>query len=300
MQPYQIGIDLGGTKIESVLFDPQGRENQRIRISTPRNQTDTYIAILEAVEGLIRDTINYIPKPQHYTIGVGIPGTIHKDTQLVQNANTTSLNGKPFKHDLEKKLGCRIGIENDANCFTLAESTHGAAEGYPMVFGIILGTGCGGGLCIYGHIHQGKHWIAGEWGHFPVDPEGAQCFCGNHGCIETKISGSGVEKAYLRKYKKHSSMPAIVEGFREGRVDCIEVFEEFLKNFGRCLGGLISTLDPDAIVLGGGLSKIDELYTLGVEQVRHYAFHEHVTTPILRNKLGDSAGVYGAAWIGAQ
>ena len=300
MKPYQIGIDLGGTKTETILFDPKGKEIFRKRIPTPRPGKNPYQAILDTVQGLISETIRHIPISQTYTIGVGIPGTIAPETDLVQNANTTCLNGKPFKQELEKCLSHPIGIENDANCFTLAETRAGAAKGYRIVFGIILGTGCGGGISIDGKIHRGKHWIAGEWGHFSVDPDGASCFCENRGCVETKLSGTGVENAFFQHYGKRLTMETIVDGYRNGHIDCTQIFKQFLDDFGRCLGGLISILDPDVIVLGGGLSNIEELYSIGVESIRRYAFHEHVSTPILKNRLGDSAGVYGAAWIGAD
>jgi len=298
MKPYKIGIDLGGTKIETILFDPVDDILHRKRIPTPRGGNNEYNDIRDAVCGLIQDTIKRIPASDAYTVGVGIPGTIHAEKHVVQNANTTSLTGKPFKKDLEIMLGRPIGMENDANCFALAEVLKGAAQGFGLVFGMILGTGCGGGICIDGNIHRGHHQIAGEWGHFPVDPEGERCWCGNRGCIETKISGTGVANAYKRKYKEEISFKEIVDRHRQGGPRCRDIFEQFLDNFGRCVGGLISLLDPDAIVIGGGLSNIDELYTAGIDRVQRYAIHEHIKTPILKNKLGDSAGVYGAAWIG--
>jgi fructokinase len=298
MKPYQIGIDLGGTKTEAILFDPDGCEMFRERRPTPKQGSDVYTAICDTVHQLIEDTAGKIPGGKFYTVGIGIPGIIDTKTLLVQNANTTSLIGKPFKRELEKRLGRPIGVENDANCFTLAEAREGAAKGYRMVFGIIMGTGCGGGICVDNRVHDGLNGIAGEWGHFPVDPKGLECFCGNKGCIETKISGTGVEKSHARRFNKSLKMDAIVDGYRKGDPECSYTFLTFLEDFGRSLGGLISLLDPDAIVLGGGLSNIDELYTLGMEKVRQYAFHPRATTPVLENKLGDSAGVFGAAWIG--
>ncbi|GBC60493.1 N-acetylglucosamine kinase [Desulfonema ishimotonii] len=299
MKKYKIGIDLGGTKIESILLDPAGKEVlTRKRVATPGNVADRYHAICSAVCGLVRDTMKAIPDAQDCTVGIGIPGTLSRRTQLVQNANTTCLIGKPFRRHLAEDLKRPVGMENDANCFTQAESLSGAAQGYRIVFGVIMGTGCGGGLCIDGRIHHGRHDIAGEWGHFSVDPDGAPCYCGHRGCVETKISGSGVENAFHRRFGKRLSMQEIVSGHRRGDRECVEIFEQFLEDFGRCLGGLISILDPDAVVLGGGLSAIEELYGPGLARVRHCAFHQHIETPILRNRLGDSAGVYGAAWIG--
>jgi fructokinase len=295
---YQIGIDLGGTKIESVLFDPQGSELLRERVPTPAGTVDDHKAILDRISGQVVVAAEKIPPGAAYTIGVCIPGILDARTGLVQNANTTSLMGHPFKAELEARLGHPVGMENDANCFTLAEALQGAGRGYRMVFGIIMGTGCGGGLCLAGRLHSGLHGIAGEWGHFSIDPRGTTCFCGNRGCIETKISGTGVTRNHEQRWGKRLRMEEIVDGYRQGDEQCQATFETFLEDFGRSVGGLISLLDPDAIVIGGGLSHIDELYTLGRERVRTYAFHPKAQTPILKNQLGDSAGIYGAAWAG--
>jgi fructokinase len=297
-QLYKIGIDLGGTKTEAILLDPADVVLRRERIATPR--PDGYGAILSSVAALITETVRKVPAGQQYTIGIGIPGSIDTATGLVQNANTTCLIGKPLQQDIETMLGTRVVMENDANCFTLAECRAGAGQGYAFVFGVIMGTGCGGGICSSGHVRRGSHGIAGEWGHYAVDPRGAECYCGNRGCVETKISGSGVSAAFHRAHGRHLSMEAIVRGYRNGDAACSAAVLRFLDDFGRCLGGLISVLDPDAVVLGGGLSNIDELYSLGIERVRQYVFHNNMTTPILKNRLGDSAGVFGAAWIGAE
>ena len=296
MKPYKIGIDLGGTKTEVIILDPGDNEFYRKRV--PTKDKDDYQKILLFVHNIILETIDKIPQKANCTIGVGIPGSINTETQLVQNANTTCLIGNPFQKDLEKLLTRKVGMENDANCFTLAESLSGAVKGYHFVFGIIIGTGCGGGICINGKVIKGVHGIAGEWGHFSVDPMGDKCYCGNLGCVETKISGSGVEHAFFKKYNIRMKMHEIVQGARNNDKKCYEAFGLFLDDFGRCVGGLISILDPDAIVIGGGLSNIDELYTKGIEHVRNYAFHRKIQTPIIKNQLGDSAGVFGAAWIG--
>ena len=297
---YRLGVDLGGTKTEVILIDPDGPVRHRERIPTPRHPDppQEYSGLVDTVAAIIHDTLAHVPPSSSATIGVGIPGTINPQNGLVQNANTNSLIGRSFQKDLEQRLGRPIGMENDANCFTIAEARQGAGKGYELVFGIIMGTGCGGALSINGRLHRGRHRIAGEWGHFSVDPLGAACYCGNAGCVETKISGGGVESNYQRRFGRMLTMDRITRGFRDGNPDCRSVFEQFIEDYGRCLGGLISILDPDAVVLGGGLSNIDELYTLGLERVRRYAFHERIETPILRNKLGDSAGVFGAAWIG--
>ncbi|MDJ0783610.1 MAG: ROK family protein [Desulfosarcinaceae bacterium] len=295
---FQIGIDLGGTKIEAVLLDPQRKEVLRKRVATPVGTADDHLAILEGVHQQVVAAAAHIPEGAHYTIGVCIPGIVDARTGVVQNANTTSLIGHPFQAELEARLGHPVGMENDANCFTLAEALRGAGRAYRMVFGIIMGTGCGGGLCIEGRLHDGLHGIAGEWGHFSIDPRGATCFCGNRGCVETKISGTGVARHHRERWGKRLRMEEIVAGYRSGDPQCRETFEDFLDDFGRSLGGLISLLDPDAVVIGGGLSHIDELYTLGRERVQTYAFHPKAQTPILKNQLGDSAGIYGAAWAG--
>jgi len=293
---YNIGIDLGGTKTEIILINADNKEIFRKRIQTP--VLSGYKAIINSVYNLIVDTACKVPSGHEYTIGMGIPGSIDAKTGFVQNANTTCLIGKPLQEDIENLLRRKIEIQNDANCFTLAEAISGAGEGYGIVFGVIMGTGCGGGICIDGSVRKGNHSISGEWGHFSVDPDGAECYCGNKGCIETKISGGGVESAYYIKYGNHLTMSDIVEGYRNGESTCLSTFECFLDDFGRCLGGLISILDPDIVVLGGGLSNIPELYTKGYKYITKYAFHGAIKTPVLKNKLGDSAGVFGAAWIG--
>lgn len=291
-----IGIDLGGTKTEAVVINPDGIVLWRQRRPTP--QADGYDAVVTIVSQMILEATTKLPAGYPYTVGVGIPGSIDTSTNLVRNANSTCLIGHPLQTDIERLISCPIRIRNDADCFTLAECHSGAGRGYSVVFGIIMGTGCGGGICIDGVVREGSHRIAGEWGHVSVDPDGAVCYCGNRGCIETLISGSGVEAAFFQEHGQRLTMGEIVEQARGGDKRCRKTFDRFLADFGRCLGGLISILDPDAVVLGGGLSNIEELYTDGREQVRKYAFHDKLHTPILKNQLGDSAGVFGAAWIG--
>lgn len=295
-EPYRIGIDLGGTKTEAVLLDPFDAVLFRERRATPLARG--YDAVLALVTQMVRAAAGRIPAGHCYRVGIGIPGSIDAATGLVRNANSVCLIGRPFAADLERLLGRRIGVRNDADCFTLAECRNGAAAGFGLVFGVIMGTGCGGGICIDGEVREGPHRICGEWGHMSVDPLGAKCYCGNRGCVETRISGSGVEAAFLSRYGESLRMDQIVAGARSGEPRCAQAFETFLDDFGRSLGGVISLLDPDAVVLGGGLSNIEELYSEGVERVRHYAFHGNLRTPVLKNLMGDSAGVFGAAWIG--
>ena len=294
--PFRVGIDLGGTKTEALLLSPDGTVMLRERRATPLDQG--YRAVVAVVAETVRQALDRVPAGAPCMVGVGIPGSSDERTGLVRNANSTCLIGRSLQGDLEQELGRAVVLRNDADCFTLAECRHGAGLGYGLVFGVIMGTGCGGGICIDGRVRQGPHRIAGEWGHLSVDPEGAQCYCGNRGCVETKISGSGVEAAFARDYGERLPIERIVAGARLGEPRCCAAVERFLDDFGRCLGGLISILDPDAVVLGGGLSNIFELYTAGIERVRRYAFHDDLSTPILKNRLGDSAGVFGAAWIG--
>lgn len=299
MMKYQIGIDLGGTKIEIVLLDPQNRELFRKRVPTPTETDDDFHAIVEQIARLVQESVNRLPTGAQYTVGVGIPGIMDLTNGLVVKApNAASLIGHPFKVELEARIGHAVGMQNDANCFTLAEALRGAGRGYRTVFGIIMGTGCGGGICIDGRLHTGRHGMAGEWGHQPFDVHGTQCFCGNRGCIETRISGTGVARAHFERFGQKRRMEEIVDGYRKGQPQCMATFSQFIEDFGRSLGGLLSLLDPDVVVLGGGLSHINELYTLGAEKSRQHAFYPMAGTPILKNQLGDSAGIYGAAWAG--
>jgi fructokinase len=293
---HRIGIDLGGTKIEVLLLAPDDTVLLRRRIPSPAREG--YSAVLASLHMLITETATLVPPETPYKVGIGIPGSLNPATGLVQNANSTCLIGHPLQSDLERFLDRPVGIRNDADCFALAECRSGAGQGYGLVFGVIMGTGCGGGVCINCQLREGPHRIAGEWGHVSVDPAGELCYCGNRGCVETKISGSGVERSFEARYGRKLNMAEIVAKARKGDHECREAFDRFLDDFGCCLGGLISILDPDAVVLGGGLSSIHELYTIGAERVRQYAFHGDLRTPILQNRLGDSAGVFGAAWIG--
>lgn len=297
MAGYKIGVDLGGTKTEVVLISEDGTEIFRKRQPTPKHEG--YDAILHSIAGIIEEARSHIPDTDSIpTLGMGIPGIIDSGSGLVINANTTVLIGHPLAEDLKRLLGQSIAIENDANCFAMAEAVAGAARGYNFVFGVIMGTGCGGGLFHDGHIRNGPHGITGEWGHFSIDPGGLKCYCGNTGCVETLISGSGVERQYEKRFGVKKAMQEIVELHRSGDRQAGEIFSKFIDDFGRAIGGLISILDPDAVVLGGGLSNIEELYTDGIKAVHKYAFHKDLRTPVLKNQLGDSAGVLGAAWTG--
>lgn len=292
---YRIGIDLGGTKIEIIVLNAANQLILRERIPTEREQG--YAAILRRVQAIYQQALAKIDHAPH-TLGIGIPGSLSAKTGLVRNANTVCLNGKPLLQDLESLLGRTVAVENDANCFTLAETLMGAAQGYQMVFGVIMGTGCGGGIAVNGQVHHGRQGIAGEWGHMQINPLGPQCYCGKRGCVETYISGGGLEQIYRERFGELLTVPEIVNAYRSGEARAGAVFTKFLEHFGIALANVIDLLDPDLVVLGGGLSNIEELYTLGREEVRKQIFGDYLDTPIVPNRLGDSAGVFGAAMIG--
>lgn len=293
---YKIGVDLGGTKTESILLSTEGAELFRTRI--PTRKADGYAAILADTSELIFKTASQAGTDlKDCTIGIGIPGIVGPDG-LIMNANTTCLIGNPFQADLARSIDHPVGMENDANCFTMAECAQGAARGFDLVFGVILGTGCGGGIAIGGKVRRGMHGIAGEWGHVSVDPAGETCYSGIVGCVESRISGSGVEARFQKDTGLALKFAEIIEKADANDSVCKKHVDFFLEEFGRCMALVINTLDPDAIVIGGGLSKIDRLYTEGVARIKKYAFTKELRTPVLKNQLGDSAGVFGAAWIG--
>ena len=289
---YRLGIDLGGTKIEGILIDEQFQVIKRERVPTKREKG--YEAILSRIVKLAKSIIEDVPDLES-PIGICTPGTIESETGLLKNSNTVCLIGKPIQKDMEKELGIPVVMENDANCFALAEATIGAAKKYNVVFGVILGTGCGGGITMLRNIHRGANRIAGEWGHHCLIPGGRECYCGNRGCTEAYISGTALEKEWFELSGERSRVTDIIDSGKYKNHP--EWKENFLKNFGRGLANVIDILDPHAIVLGGGLSRIDFLYTEGKESVYKETFSKIVRTPILKNKLGDSAGVFGAAML---
>lgn len=294
---FRLGIDLGGTKIEGIVLDEEGKECFRKRIPTESEQG--YARILENIKGLYETLADAAGRKEH-TFGIGTPGALSVRTGLMKNANTVRMNGKPLKEDLERMLGRKVAIQNDANCFAMAEALYGAGKGKELVFGVIMGTGCGGGIVHKGEVITGLQAIAGEWGHTVIDPNGPVCCCGTRGCIETFISGGGLEKRYAEKYGRHLSLREIVAHYRQGDAKAAEFMGIFFRNFGRSLANLINVLDPDVVVMGGGVSNIDELYTEGVAEVARQVFSDSLETPIVRHKIGDSAGVIGAALIGRR
>ncbi|MDP6857881.1 MAG: ROK family protein [Candidatus Nitrosopelagicus sp.] len=284
---YKIGIDLGGTKIEGVLVNEEFQVIERKRV--PTNQNNGYESILETIQNLVSDLKKNNEKT---SIGVCTPGALSKESGLIKNSNTQCLIGKDLKNDLEKILDQEILIENDANCFALAEARLGVAKNHDTVFGVIMGTGVGGGIVIDGKIHSGRTNIAGEWGHHCIKPNGNECYCGRKGCVETYISGPALEKKWNELTNQNTSVADIVKNSQE---DVYKTWKnEFLENFGLSMANVIDILDPDAIVLGGGLSNIPFLYDEGKDLVYQNVFSDGVDTPILKNKLGDSAGVFGA------
>ena len=285
---YKVGIDLGGTKIEGICIDQNNSVIQRKRI--PTNQQKGYSHIVDSIVSLVRDITKEIGD---YSIGICTPGAISKKTGLIKNSNTQCLIGKPLREDLEKSLGRKIKMENDANCFAMAEAILGSGVGYSMVFGVIMGTGVGGGIVIDGEIHHGRTNIAGEWGHHMLHQNGNQCYCGRSGCVETYISGPALEKRWTDITGREEPLSEIIDNSGLN----LQWKQEFLDNFGISLANVIDILDPDVIVLGGGLSNIDFLYSEGQKSVYRNVFSDIVDTPIIRNKLGDSAGVFGAALL---
>jgi len=284
----KIGIDLGGTKTEGILLDEELQVIERKRVST--NQSNGYGSILDTIKDLVNELKQ--KSEDDTSIGVCTPGALSKKSGLIKNSNTQCLIGKDLKSDLEKILNQEISIENDANCFALAEARLGAAKNHHTVFGVIMGTGVGGGLVIDGKIHTGRTNIAGEWGHHCIKPNGNKCYCGRKGCVETYISGPSLEKKWNELTNQNISVSEIIKNSQENAYKTWK--NEFLENFGLSLANVIDILDPDVVVLGGGLSNIPFLYDEGRNLVYDNVFSDVIDTPILKNKLGDSAGVFGA------
>jgi fructokinase len=287
----KIGIDLGGTKIEGILLDDKLNVIERKRI--PTQQEKGYQSILNSIDSLVNELKTKVTG--NVTIGLSTPGAISKQTGLIKNSNTQCLIGKPLQEDLSQILKQEVSIENDANCFAIAEAIFGAAKNYNVVFGVIMGTGVGGGIVFNKKIHKGRTYIAGEWGHHTLRINGNKCYCGKLGCVETYISGPALEKSWTKLTGKTESLQSIVQNLdnKEGQ----QWKNDFLENFGVGLANVIDILDPDVIVLGGGVSNISFLYDEGRDSVYDKVFSDLVDTPILKNQLGDSAGVFGASLL---
>ena len=294
----RIGIDLGGTKIEGVVISTENRILARKRIATPQddNLDKSYQAIITAISRLIEQLET--EAGADCSVGVGTPGALSSVTGLMKNSNTLCLNGKPLLKDFEYHFAREIRLANDANCFALSESKNGAGKDYKSVFGIIMGTGVGGGIVINNQLHAGSMGIGGEWGHNQLLENGPDCYCGRKGCVETLISGPGLSADYKRSGGAANSNPADIFSLAEqGETVAIETIERFLAHFGRAVATVINILDPHAIILGGGLSNLDILYDRGRQAIEPHIFSDHFTTPILKNHHGDSSGVLGAAYL---
>jgi fructokinase len=294
----RIGIDLGGTKIEALALDHRGVELSRHRIDTPR---EDYDATIHAMVGLVRRLEQETGRIG--TVGAGIPGSISRITGLVKNSNSTWLNGRPLDRDLTAALGREVRVANDANCFAVSEATDGAAMGRHVVFGVILGTGCGGGVAIGGRVHEGPNGVAGEWGHNPLPwpkPEeypGPLCYCGKRGCMEMWVSGTGIALDYKTITGTTLTTREIVAEFEAGKRDAAAAMERFEDRLARGLAQVINILDPDVIVIGGGVSRVKHLYEELPKKLPAYVFGGEVSTPVVPAVYGDSSGVRGAAWL---
>jgi fructokinase len=288
---HNIGIDLGGTKIECIVLESQ-KEIFRDRILTESEKGSDHI--LNQIHQIYQKAILFIDNQKH-TLGICTPGSISPDTNLLRNSNTTCLNGLPFKKILEDKLDHSLSIENDANCFALAEAVMGAGQDHEFVFGVIMGTGCGGGFIHNKQLRVGPNLISGEWGHSILHTNGNACYCGKHGCVETYISGGGLSKI-LSNQSIHLSLEVFFQKEDKNNFES-KIYQNFMNDFAQAMGNIINSIDPDIIILGGGLSNIDSLYTDGINAINQYIFSETLKTPIVRNQLGDSAGVFGAALL---
>ena len=294
----RIGIDLGGTKIEGIAIADDGSERVRRRIAAPRGDYD---ATLGAIVDLVHDIEH--ESGRRGSVGVGIPGTLSPATSLVKNANSTWLIGRALGADLPQRLGRPVRFANDANCFALSEATDGAAAGAAVVFGVIIGTGTGGGVVVNGHVVTGANAIAGEWGHNPLpaphDDErpGQVCYCGRSGCIETFLSGPGLSRDFASHAGETITAEEIARRAQNGGPDATAALARYADRMARALGSIINVIDPDVIVLGGGLSNIEMLYHTVPKRWAPFVFSDRVSTRLVRAQHGDSSGVRGAAWL---
>ena len=294
----RIGIDMGGTKIEGIALADSGEELLRIRIKSPRHD---YEATVEAITGVVRRI--EAETDQKGTVGIGIPGAISPQTGLVKNANSTWIIGRQFDLDLENAMARKIRLANDANCLAVSEAVDGAGAGAKVVFAIIIGTGCGGGIAIDQKVHGGLHSIAGEWGHIslgwmrPEEYPGVDCYCGQRGCLETFISGTGFENEYEKQTGVHKSGREIAQLLEQNDADAEKVTQIYENRLARAIATAVNIIDPDVLVLGGGMSNLARLYKNLPALVQKWTFGGEFTTPIRPAKHGDSSGVRGAAWL---
>ncbi|HEX8710619.1 MAG TPA: ROK family protein [Terracidiphilus sp.] len=294
----RIGIDLGGTKIEALALRADGEELRRIRVATPRND---YAETVNTIAGLVRTLETELG--EQATVGVGIPGTVMRPSGLVKNANSTWIIGQPLESDLSVALEREVRCENDANCLALSEAADGSGAGNRVVFAVILGTGCGGGLAIDGRVHEGRHGVAGEWGHNSLpwprvdEVPGPACYCGKSGCIEAWISGTGLGKDYERATGSGLSGKEVVEAAQRGDAQAAAAIARLEDRIARGFASLVNVVDPDVIVIGGGLSQLESIYRNVPPLLEGYGFGGGIHTPIVPARHGDSSGVRGAAWL---
>lgn len=294
----RIGIDLGGTKIEALAIGGDGVELLRYRVDTPR---DDYPGTIGAMAALVRRIEAETGRTG--TVGAGIPGTVSSRTGLVKNANSVWLNGRPLQVDLGEELGREVRVANDANCLAVSEATDGAAAGRAVVFGVILGTGCGGGLALHGQVHAGANGVAGEWGHNPLpwahgdELPGPECYCGKRGCMEMWVSGTGFARDYADVTGNVLTAREIMAACDAGEASAQAAVDRYEDRLGRGLAHLINVLDPDVLVFGGGMSKVERIYRNLPRRIEQYVFGREAETPLLPAQYGDSSGVRGAAWL---
>lgn len=299
MQNWLIGIDLGGTKSEVILLDDQSNEHFRKRVDTPAGN---YQATLHTIHALVKDAENHAGATG-IPVGVGIPGSVSRKTGCIKNGNSTWINGQPMQQHLQELLQRPVTLTNDANCLALSEATDGAGQNHHTVFAAILGTGCGAGISVNGQILAGPNGVAGEWGHNPLPwtPEAElqqrPCFCGRHGCNETFLSGTGLSLTH--KLRTGQQLPAhnIAANAGNGEPEAGKTMDQYLEHLARGLAAVINVLDPDIIVLGGGMSNADQIYQQLPARLASYVFGGECDTPIVKAAHGDSSGVRGAAWL---
>lgn len=294
------GIDLGGTKIEGVIIESRENPRELARLRIPTEAEKGYHHIVQQVKKLVGELekeTGIVPRG----IGIGTPGVLEPSTQTMKNCNTTMLNGKPFKADLEAATGLQVKMANDANCFAIAEAWLGAGKPFlqrsEVIFGVIMGTGVGGGIIVNGKALTGLQGLSGEWGHTFLDESGGPCYCGKTGCVETILSGPALERYFAARSDQKLRLPQIVEQYRQNCQHAVATMQRLTHFFGKAIANVINIIDPDVIILGGGLGNIDLLYTEGVKAVEQFIFNSRVETKFLKPKLGDSAGVFGAALL---
>ena len=296
----RIGVDLGGTKTEIVVLDAQHHALWRQRVATPSHSYDEMLITIARLVAQARqqgDLAAQVP------VGIGIPGCVDARTQRVRGANTQALNGQALQQDLRRLLGCQVEVDNDANCLAVSEAVDGAAAGAALTFAAILGTGCGAGLAWGTRAWRGRHALAGEWGHNPLPWPSVQeldiepCWCGQTGCLEGWLSGPGFAADHARITGQHLDAPAIVAAMRAGDASAQASFERYTSRLARGLAHIINVLDPDVIVLGGGMSRIDETYTQVPTLLARHTFTRPIDTPLRPALHGDASGVRGAAWL---